>query len=336
MNILTLPKVEIQETNQKGQYRDWADWFIREAVADNTKKAYVSDMKYFFAWQEHAFGQKFWPLNEEVVIQFIYEHLEEMPKCRKSKMLLLQQTKCEGTHALKTVRRRLMNLSISHQRSNHYDPVSYMKMKQLINAMSRTQPISKKCSPITKEILTKMLNLQIEDSLIYTRDKALISFAWSSGGRRRSEISNAIYENLISLNEGTYQYNIERSKTDQIGTGMLVPLKGQAAFYLTSWIKESKITSGYIFRSISKGGHIGSSISEEGINNIVKKRIKQAGYDPKEFSAHSLRRGFVTEAGKQGCPLGDVMRMTGHKSVAIAMGYYESGSIMNNLASDLF
>jgi lysine/ornithine N-monooxygenase len=33
------------------------------------------------------------------------------------------------------------------------------------------------------------------------------------------------------------------------------------------------------------------------------------------FSAHSLRSGFVTEAGRQQIPLAETMAMTGHRSV---------------------
>ena len=68
---------------------------------------------------------------------------------------------------------------------------------------------------------------------------------------------------------------------------------------------------------------------------MVKRRCEKAGYDPKLFSAHSLRSGFVTEAGKQGKPIGDVMELSGHKSVTTAMGYYQVGNLENNTAANL-
>jgi hypothetical protein len=43
---------------------------------------------------------------------------------------------------------------------------------------------------------------------------------------------------------------------------------------------------------------------------IVKRRAQLAGLEG-DFGAHSLRSGFVTEAGRQNIPLGDTMAMTG-------------------------
>ena len=71
------------------------------------------------------------------------------------------------------------------------------------------------------------------------------------------------------------------------------------------------------------------------VHRIVRRRIKAAGYDEKSFGAHSLRSGFVTEGGRRGKPLGDIMAMTGHKSVHTAMRYYQVGSIINNSAANL-
>jgi hypothetical protein len=43
---------------------------------------------------------------------------------------------------------------------------------------------------------------------------------------------------------------------------------------------------------------------------IVKRRAQLAGLEG-DFGAHSLRSGFVTEAGRQNIPLGATMAMTG-------------------------
>ena len=48
------------------------------------------------------------------------------------------------------------------------------------------------------------------------------------------------------------------------------------------------------------------------------------------FGAHSLRSGFVTEAGKQGVPLPVVMAMTEHRSVASVIGYFQAGAAEDN------
>lgn len=40
-------------------------------------------------------------------------------------------------------------------------------------------------------------------------------------------------------------------------------------------------------------------------------------------------------AGLQGKPLGDVMAMSGHKTAAVAMGYYQAGVAVHNSAAKL-
>jgi hypothetical protein len=41
----------------------------------------------------------------------------------------------------------------------------------------------------------------------------------------------------------------------------------------------------------------------------------------------------MTQAGKQGSPLGEAMAPTGHKSVQTAMGYYHAGELTHSRAA---
>lgn len=68
----------------------------------------------------------------------------------------------------------------------------------------------------------------------------------------------------------------------------------------------------------------------------MKKRAEMAGFDPDEFGGHSLRSGFVTETGRQDVPLGDVTALSGHRSDAVAMGYYQSGAVLQKPAGRVF
>lgn len=68
---------------------------------------------------------------------------------------------------------------------------------------------------------------------------------------------------------------------------------------------------------------------------IVQRRAKLAGLEG-DWAAHSLRSGFVTEAGRQGVPLGEVMAMTERRSVSSVMGYFQAGSLLSSLATEMF
>lgn len=311
-----------------------AEQYINAATPSNTKRAYIGDVQYFMQWQIAAFGNISWPVTEDIAIQFIFHHLQEMPIDIESKLLAGGWKKRSGSHSINTVRRRLVSISIWHTMNGKADPSESHKVKALLSAMAKTKEGPKRTKAITANILEQML-ATCKGSAIDIRDRALLLFGWCSGGRRRSEISDAIFKNLEELADGNFIYHIERSKTDQQGVGHDVPVKGKAAMALREWLKFSKISNGNLFTSVSKNGKIGKKITDVDINRVVKKRIALAGYDPVQYSAHSLRRGFVSEAGKQGCPLGDVMAMTGHKSVNIAMRYYESGAVINNKAANL-
>lgn len=106
------------------------------------------------------------------------------------------------------------------------------------------------------------------------------------------------------------------------------------ALYPQDWLEQSGISSGAIFRRIRKGGHLGEALSPAAVRDIVKKRCALAGIEG-DFSAHSLRSGFVTEAGRQNVPLAETMAMTGHHSVATVMGYFRAESSLSNGAARL-
>ena len=67
------------------------------------------------------------------------------------------------------------------------------------------RPASK--TALTKDPLEAML-ATCTDGLIGLRDRALLSFAFSSGGRRRSEVAVAVRENLVKVDERTYVYRL--------------------------------------------------------------------------------------------------------------------------------
>lgn len=66
-------------------------------------------------------------------------------------------------------------------------------------------------------------------------------------------------------------------------------------------------------------------VAGTGGRDILRERCALAGVEG-SFSAHSLRAGFVTEAGRQNMPLPETMAMTGHRSVATVVRYFRAES----------
>ena len=61
---------------------------------------------------------------------------------------------------------------------------------------------------------------------------------------------------------------------------------------------------------------------------------KIAGFDPSEFSGHSLRAGFVTSAAERGKTTERIMDHTGHRSVAMVQVYTRRHDAFADHAAD--
>lgn len=307
-----------------------ANRVVSEANCENTRKAMYADLRYWQAWCE-ANGFDFSRgLIKEHLIAFIIQHAEEMPEHIDQELMARGVKSKPGLHKMATIDRKIASLStflnLNHMPNHCYDADILFLMKKLKNRHGGSEPWGR---AMTVDVLNDLL-ATCYDSIFDIRDKAILLFGFSTGGRRRSEIADATIEYLRKCHDGNYLYNLKHSKTNREGKDEIKPLFGRAAMALTHWLNVSNVKSGYLFRNIYKNGRIGDKISDKTIADIVKYRCKLAGYDPSEYSAHSLRSGFVTECGKRGKPIGDTMALTGHKDIKQLMQYYQVGNVANN------
>ncbi|MFC5606092.1 site-specific integrase [Variovorax soli] len=192
---------------------------------------------------------------------------------------------------------------------------------------------------LTKEPLQRLL-ATCDESVQGTRDRALLLFAFSTGGRRRSEVASARLQDLRLAAGGAYVFTLGHSKTNQaaqLRPEDAKPLVGSAALAMRKWLAvlaAQGVREGALFRRVRRGGHIGEALQPAAVRDIVRARCALAGLEG-EFSAHSLRSGFVTEAGKQNVPLAETMALTGHHSVATVMGYFRAEGALSAPAANL-
>lgn len=78
---------------------------------------------------------------------------------------------------------------------------------------------------------------------------------------------------------------------------------GRPVIVLQDWLACAGIDEGAVFRSINKWGQLGAALTPQAVNLILKRRIALAGLDPREFSAHGLRSGYLTEAARKRVPI---------------------------------
>lgn len=322
---------------------------LREGESANTRRSYGSALRYWAAWFHLRYGRPHsLPVPAAAVLQFLVDHVlrasagewtSDLPPAIDAALVEGGYKGALGAPALATVTHRLSVLAKAHDLQELPNPVRDPAVRELVRRARRAYASrgarSSRKTAATLEPLEAMLATCTE-GIRGLRDRALLLFAWASGGRRRSEVAAAVMENLARV-EGGYLYRLSYSKTDQSGTGNAAdaekPLMGPAGGALTAWLEVSGVTSGAIFRRI-RGARAGEPLSAQAVGLIVKRRAELAGLEG-DFGAHSLRSGFVTEAGRQGVPLGEAMALTGHRSVQSAMRYFQGGAAQQMQAAHL-
>lgn len=323
---------------------------LAEAAAANTTRSYATALRYWAGWHLGRFGAELTlPVNEVVVIQFLVDHIQrkgktglvsELPPTLDQALVAAGLKAKVGPLKLSTVVQRVAVLSTAHKLKRLTNPCELPSVRTLLSrarraSVKRGERATKKTA-ITRPELEAML-ATCGDSLEGLRDRALLCFGFASGGRRRSEIAAADMRDLRKVGQDGYIYRLEYSKTQQTGVSADStpdkPILGRSADALTAWLEAAGIREGAIFRRIWKD-RVGPALLPGSVASIVKRRAKLAGLEG-DFGAHSLRSGFVTEAGKQGIPLPAVMAMTEHRSVASVIGYFQAGAAEENPAARL-
>ena len=325
------------------------DELLREGESANTQKSYRSALRYWAAWHVMRYGCPIqMPVAISAVLQFIVDHVEritdkglvsELPSSIDLALVNAGHKRKPGALAYSTLMHRIAVLSKTHHLRDSINPCHDAKVRELLayirKAYAKRGVVPGKKEALTKSSLNALLDT-CDDTLRGKRDRALLLFAWASGGRRRSEVTGADMRFLKRVEEG-FTYTLMHSKTNQAGLHRPEnekPVLGIAATAMSAWLDASEINEGRIFRQVRKGGKLGAELAPAAVRDIVKYRCELAGITG-DFSAHSLRSGFVTEAGRQNMPLAETMAMTGHQSVTTVLAYSRAGSSVSSKAARL-
>ncbi|GAB2519051.1 site-specific integrase [Lysobacter humi (ex Lee et al. 2017)] len=323
---------------------------LEEAASANTTRSYASALRYWAAWFQGRYGRAIeLPVPEVAVVQFIVDHIArrsakgmtwELPESLDAQLVRARFKQRPGPLKLSTVVHRIAVLSKAHQLRRVENPCEQPPVRHLL-ARARRAANKRGDRPTKKTAITRReleaLVATCDETLEGLRDRALLYFAFASGGRRRSEVAAADFADLKRLPEGGYVYRLQHSKTQQAGPSANStpdkPVLGVAAEALEAWIRASGLTEGRIFRRLWTN-RIGPGLSPAAVAEIVQRRAAAAGLDG-DFAGHSLRSGFVTEGGRQGVALPALMAMTEHRAVSSVIGYFQAGGVEDNPAARL-
>jgi integrase len=326
---------------------------VETGMGANTLRALASDLAYLERWCLAATNSALpWPAPAALVLKFIAHHLYDpirkeadanhgIPDSVAEILRSSGTLKTNGPHAPATVKRRLALWSTMHAWRSLPAPFADGQIRTALRLAVRAaarSPQRKSDQSITSDIIEKLLATCWLNRLIDHRDKAIILLAFSSGGRRRSEVAALRVEDIVTEAELTAEpgllppnspslpcrsIRLGRTKTTTADERAISWLIGRPVLALDTWLERSNITKGPLFRAIDQWDHVSeTALTPQAINLILKKRIGMAGLDPALYSAHGLRSGFLTEAARQGVPLPEAMAQSQHRSVQQAARYY--------------
>jgi integrase len=336
-----------------------------EGMGANTLRALASDLGYLESWALAATALPLpWPAPEGLALKFLAHHLWDpirreaepghgMPETVAASLKADGLLRVVGPHAPGTVRRRLASWATLHRWRSlppaFATPAFKTALKFAVRASARP-PQRKSRQAVTREVLDRLLATCVLNRLVDRRDCALLLTAFASGGRRRSELASLRVEQIEllppvpsnprdpeSIKLSCLAILLGRTKRGNSDDGSRVLLIGRPAEALITWLDQARINDGAVFRAIDRWGRMGrGAISGDGINDIVKKRCRQAGLDPVLFSAHGLRSGYLTQAARAGVPLPEAMQQSQHRSVQQAASYYNESERQMGKAARLY
>lgn len=325
--------------------------FVAAGTAANTVRSYRSALTYWAAWLQARYGQALGaaPLPPTVAVQFVLDHLAQptdtggwvhtLPAALDTALVDTGIKGRPGPLTFNTVSHRLAVLASWHRVRGWASPTDAAAVKTLLRqarkAQARQGVSVRQKTAVTIEPLQAIL-ATCTDGLRGVRDRALLMVAWSGGGRRRSEVVGLQVTDVRPLDADTWVIALGATKTVADGLRREKPLRGEAAHALAAWLAAAPAVSGPLFRRLYRGGTVGTTaLTGDHVARMIRRRATLAGLAG-DWAAHSLRSGFVTEAGRQGVPLGEVMAMTEHRGVGTVMGYFQAGSLLRSRATNLF
>jgi site-specific recombinase XerD len=299
---------------------DLAHDFAIEQHSPATRRAYRSDFALFALWCT-ARGLNACPAAPETICAFIADEASS------------------GTRVA-TITRRIAAIRYAHALKG-IDPLptSSEAVRATMKGIRRTRGAAQaRKAPATHGIIADMIAC-CPDTLRGSRDRALLLLGFA-GAFRRSELAALTVADL-EPNEAGLRVTVRRSKTDQEGKGQTVAILAGTRLKpvdaVSTWLETAGITDGALFRAIDRHGNVlPDPLSTRSIAEIVKKYAMRIGLDADQFSAHSLRAGFITSAAKSGAGLFKIMDVSRHRSVETVRGYVRDAEMFKDHAGQDF
>ena len=270
------------------------------AFAENTLRAYRSDFRHYQTWCEKN-GIPSLPAQAEVLARYVDE--------------------LSLSHKSATIRRRINSLGTVFKLSKNLDPTKdsevVLALKRMHRRIGRQQT---QATPLTRDVLDKLL-AQCDEDIRGLRNRVLLQLGYETM-RRRSELCNFRFDDLIESSKRGPAIRLVRSKTDQEGASRLIPISEETFSAIKAWQKAADIF-GAILRSVDRHGNVGNRLNPGSVGLIINALNRRCEiHEPAQiFSGHSFRVGAALDLLEAGASLEHIMLRGGWRSSDNAMGY---------------
>ena len=168
---------------------------------------------------------------------------------------------------------------------------------------------------MNSEQAMRFLNSPPADSTIGLRDRALLALLLGCGCRRE-EAARLEVEQLETV-DGVRVIRNLIGKGNRMRSLAIPPISDQR---LQAWLDHAGISSGRVFRSVDQFGHIGGSLSADGLRFIVERRSAEVGM---KIACHDVRRSYAGLCREGGAPLEEIQKSMGHSSLVVTQRYLD-------------
>ena len=224
-------------------------------------------------------------------------------------------------------------------------PTRGAEVEQVFRRLARRHGRRKRqAKPLLAEHV-ELINAICPPSLIGLRDSMLISLGFAAALRRSELVALCLSDIVMPDGPASARalVKIRRSKTDQAGMGYEIPIvdgeRIRPLSRIRHWIEAAGLAGGEtpLLQGLTRGGHLsGRPLFHDAISRIVKQYAGLIGLDAADYSAHSLRAGFVTSAAMAGARMDKIMDVTRHTGTAMVMQYIRDASKFDDHAGASF
>ena len=227
--------------------------------------------------------------------------------------------------ALNTLRLYRTGLNDRWRRFGAPSPASARAVDEVLQGLARLRGDRPRRVKALREYQIVAMLESCGSGLHGLRDAAILSLGFAAA-LRRSELCHLRTDDLERKGVDGMLVHVRQSKTDVQGTGQKIAvIEGRAVKPIArveGWLEGSGIRDGYVFQTLLRGGVVsGRPLDPGDIARVVKRHAKRIGLEPRDYSGHSLRAGFVTSAAVHHARIDKIMEVTRHRNAETVLKY---------------